>query len=70
MPLVLAPGAYAAWLDPALDAAGARALLSTPPVADWVAEPVSTLVNSVAHDEPACIAPLEPPARAQQTLFD
>jgi putative SOS response-associated peptidase YedK len=70
MPLVLDPAAYAAWLDPALDAAAARALLGTPPVGDWVAEPVSTLVNSVAHDEPACIAPLEPPARVQQTLFD
>lgn len=70
MPLVLPPSAYAAWLDPALDAAAARALLGVPPVDDWIAEPVSTLVNRATHDEPACIEPLAVPARAQQTLFD
>jgi len=70
MPIVLDPGAYAAWLDPALDGAAARALLGVPPVADWIAEPVSTLVNSAAHDEPACIEPLAAAAPAQQKLFD
>jgi len=70
MPIIVDPGAYAAWLDPAVDAEAARALLGVPPVADWIAEPVSTLVNSAAHDEPGCIQPLPAPAPAQQTLFD
>jgi putative SOS response-associated peptidase YedK len=70
MPIVLDPSAYAAWLDPALDGEGARALLGVPPVGDWIAEPVSTLVNSATRDEPACIAPLPAAPPAQQTLFD
>jgi len=70
MPIVLDPSAYAAWLDPALDGEGARALLGVPPVADWIAEPVSTLVNSATRDEPACIAPLPAAPPAQQSLFD
>lgn len=61
MPVVLDPGAYAAWLDPALDAAGARGLLDTPPVGDWVAEAVSTKVNNANNDDPGCIAPPEKP---------
>jgi putative SOS response-associated peptidase YedK len=60
MPLVLAPAAYAAWLDPALDAEAARALLAPPGTDDWVREPVSTWVNKADHDDPACIAPPPP----------
>jgi putative SOS response-associated peptidase YedK len=72
MPLVIDPAAYDAWLDPATSGEAARALLGTPPVGDWIAEPVSTVVNSAAHDEPACITPLSAtlPQKAQQTLFD
>ena len=70
MPLVLDPAAYAAWLDPATPGDAAYALLGTPPVGDWIAEPVSTAVNSAARDEPACIAPLAATAPAQQSLFD
>lgn len=72
MPLVVDPAAYAAWLDPATDGPAARALLGAPPpVADWIAEPVSMIVNSAARDEPACIEPLaaDPPP-AQRSLFD
>ena len=57
MPVVLAPADHAAWLDPAVELAGARALLGVPPVAGWIAEPVSTRVNAAANDDPACIAP-------------
>jgi putative SOS response-associated peptidase YedK len=64
MPMVLDPSAWAAWLDPALDAAGARALLGVPPVGDWRAEPVSTWVNTATHDDPRCIEPA-----AQGALF-
>jgi putative SOS response-associated peptidase YedK len=69
MPLVLRPDAYAAWLDPAVDAAAAHALLGVPPAEGWIAEPVSTAVNSAKIDEPACIEPLPAP-RVQQSLFD
>ena len=70
MPLYLPTSAYEAWLDPAVDDEAARALLGTPPVGDWIAEPVSTVVNSAARDEPACIEPLTEPPRAQQSLFE
>lgn len=72
MPIVLAESAYSAWLDPMLDADGAHALLGVPPVADWIAEPVSKAVNSAANDEPACIAPVtqEADEPRQQKLFD
>ena len=72
MPIVLPPSAYAAWLDPALDGAAARALLGTPvSPADWIREPVSTRVNKVDHDDPDCIALDAPaPGPAQGRLFD
>ena len=60
MPIVLDPSAYAAWLDPAIDAAAARSLLHVPSAVGWIAEPVSTRVNSAANDDPACIAPDAP----------
>lgn len=67
MPIILDPTAYAAWLDPALDAKEARALLGIPPVGDWAAEPVSPRVNSAANDDPGCIAPvtIEPPVQGR-----
>lgn len=70
MPIVLAPDAYAAWLDPSLPAEGARELLGIPTADDWIAEPVSTKVNSAMVDEPACIAPITDDAPAQRSLFD
>jgi putative SOS response-associated peptidase YedK len=57
MPVVLAPDAYAAWLDPAVDGAAARALLGAPATDGWLREPVSTWVNKADHDDPSCIAP-------------
>ncbi|HEX2689836.1 MAG TPA: SOS response-associated peptidase [Kofleriaceae bacterium] len=72
MPIVLDPGAYAAWLDPSLDGDRARALLEGLAGArDWVREPVSTWVNKVEHDDPDCIAAGAPAAApAQGRLFD
>ncbi|MGE0547550.1 MAG: SOS response-associated peptidase [Kofleriaceae bacterium] len=55
MPIILDSSAYAAWLDPALDADAARALLRIPTVADWRAEPVSAHVNNPNNDDPGCI---------------
>lgn len=68
MPVVLDPSAYAAWLDPALDATAARDLLQVPPIADWTVEAVSSRVNSAKTDDAACIEPIaESPA--QRDLF-
>ena len=69
MPIVLDPSTYAAWLDPSLDAEGARALLGVPPVGDWTGEPVSTWVNKADHDDPKCIEPELGEDRAQGSLF-
>jgi putative SOS response-associated peptidase YedK len=68
MPLVLPESAYDAWLDPAVDGAAARALLVTPPVGDWIGEPVSPHVNKATNDDPECIAPA-PAEPAQGSLF-
>ena len=57
MPVVLDRSAWAAWLDPSLDADGARALLGVPAVADWRADAVSPWVNNANHDDPRCITP-------------
>lgn len=69
MPVVLAPSSYAAWLDPALDAAQAQELLRAPSDEAWIAEPVSAHVNSALHDDPRCIAPVVPSSPAQGNLF-
>lgn len=61
MPLILDPASYDRWLDPApLSPEELQPLLSTPPVRDFEAYPVSTLVNAPQHDEPACVAPVGP----------
>lgn len=64
MPVILAPGDYALWLDSTTqDAAALEHLLAPCGDDELVAEPVSTHVNRVANDDPRCIA-------AQRTLFD
>ena len=68
MPVVLDRSAWAAWLDPSLDADGARALLTIPPVGDWQVDEVSTWVNKADHDDPSCIVPVTTPP-AQRELF-
>jgi putative SOS response-associated peptidase YedK len=59
MPVILDPKDFTAWLDPAnRDAAALHALLVPAPVDGWEAVPISTAVNSPAHDSPDCIQPL------------
>jgi putative SOS response-associated peptidase YedK len=69
MPVVLPREAWAAWLDPALPAAGARELLVVPPREGWRAEPVSPWVNAADHDDPQCIASITSTPPAQGSLF-
>jgi len=61
MPLILDRASYDRWLDPApLSPGDLLPLLHTPPVRDFEAYRVSTLVNAPQHDEPACIEPAPP----------
>ncbi len=56
MPLLLPPAAWDAWLDPAVDADGARPLLSAG-LRELAADPISTAVNSVANNGPHLLEP-------------
>ncbi len=59
MPVILAPEAWDAWLDPGPAPAGALAALLRPDAgAGLAAHPVERLVNDARVDAPACIAPL------------
>lgn len=71
MPVVIPHDRYAAWLDPALDADAARALMEPAPIDDWRADPVSARVNQWANDDAENIVPVPaaPDAPAQPTLF-
>jgi len=68
MPAILAPGAYAAWLDPACDVAELAALLHPPPPDALDYYPVATRVNRVEIDDPTCLEPVPEPPR-QPSLF-
>jgi len=58
MPVILDPSDYALWLDPAVELpAEVRPLLRPFPAPAMTAYAVSTRVNNVAFDDPACLAP-------------
>jgi len=60
MPLIVDPLGYAAWLDPTAEGSAARlAALPEQRGEGLVARPVSTRVNDVRNDDPACLAPPE-----------
>lgn len=61
MPVVLEPGSWAAWLDPATDMAVIESLMVPAAAGVLEAFPVSTLVNKVTNDGPGLIEPLGPP---------
>ena len=69
MPVVLDRSVWSAWLDPALDPEGARALLGVPVTGGWIAEPVSPWVNAADHDDEKCVESVPPPPPAQGELF-
>jgi len=63
MPVILAPGDYATWLDTKIEDPGALEHMLAPcGDGELVAEPVGTHVNKVANDDPGCIA-------VQRSLF-
>jgi putative SOS response-associated peptidase YedK len=55
MPLILSPADYDAWLAPGEPVE----LLTTPETPDFEAMPVSTWVNSPAHEDARCMEPIE-----------
>jgi len=58
MPVILDPTVFDAWLDPQEQSpARLHAILTAFPADTLVAFPVTTLVNNVRHDSPACIEP-------------
>ena len=66
MPVVLAPPVWAAWLDPATDAAAVERLMAPAPSEWFEAFPVSTLVNKVTNEGPRLLDPLPaPPAGSE-----
>ena len=73
MPLVLDPGDYELWLDPAVtDPRRLEPLLRPYPAEEMVAIPVSPRVNSPNNDDPGCLEPVDPdagPAPRQRSLF-
>ncbi len=59
MPVIVDPEKFDLWLDPRVEDAMKLLLLLVPHDVDgYEAFPVSRAVNSPAHDEPDCIAPL------------
>lgn len=70
VPIVLDASAQDAWLDPAGDP---MAIVGAAPFEDFDAVRVSTHVNSVRNDDPACVAPAGPlvaPAPADTPTAD
>jgi putative SOS response-associated peptidase YedK len=62
MPVILRPEDYELWLDPQLQEREPLLPLLVPyPSDEMKLTPVSTLVNNVRNDTPACIAPVDGP---------
>ncbi|HBK78397.1 MAG TPA: hypothetical protein DDZ83_01715 [Nitrospinae bacterium] len=58
MPVIIAPGDYGAWLDPANEKLRTLDRLLCPyPAGEMEAHPVSRHVNDPGNDDPACIEP-------------
>ena len=67
MPVIVEPGDYATWLDPAqTDPSQLRPMFASLTANQLVMSPVSTLVNSPANDDPRCVEPSE----GEKLLFD
>jgi putative SOS response-associated peptidase YedK len=66
MPVLLHGPELDAWLDPRVDdPAALEPLLAPPPAGSLTLREVSTRVNEVEHDDPACLAPPEPGSTAK-----
>lgn len=59
MPVIVPPAQHATWLDPDTGARDLQKLLCPFPAEEMTATAVSTRVNSVAHDDPGCVEPVQ-----------
>jgi putative SOS response-associated peptidase YedK len=70
MPVLLSPAGIEIWLDPKITSTTSLIPLYHAGIAaDYVAEPVSSWVNNVAHDDERCLEPERPKAKTG-SLFD
>jgi putative SOS response-associated peptidase YedK len=70
MPVILRPENYDLWLDPGFKDVQALAEILVPFDAwQMTSFPVSTRINTVANDDPDCIAPWQSSPPAQRALF-
>jgi putative SOS response-associated peptidase YedK len=67
MPIILAPGAEGAWLDPASRPSELDEITAGLPPAETALRPVGPAVNDARYDGPECLAP--PLSSAQEALF-
>ncbi len=67
MPVILAPGAEAAWLDVSTPPEQITRMLAGLPSSQTAVRPVGPAVNDARCDGPECLAP--PPLSRQATLF-
>ena len=67
MAVVIEAAALGDWIGG--DPAAAAGLIAPAPEDALVATPVSTRVNNVRHDDPACLLPDPPASERQQSLF-
>ncbi len=65
MPIIVPPESHDLWMDPDTIPWELEPLLAPQPLEDMVWHPVSTRVNFVTNDDPACLEPLE----SQTELF-
>ena len=68
MPVILDPGGYATWLDPAADRPTLLDLTDPFPPDRMSSREVSRAVNRADHEGPDCLAPPDPPV--ERDLFD
>jgi len=59
MPVILEPADYEAWLKRDTPAAQVQSMLKPIAADDFMADPVSSRVNSPAIDDPACVLPIK-----------
>jgi putative SOS response-associated peptidase YedK len=69
MPAVLAPAAWAIWLDPDATSDDLHQVIGPAPDELLEAVPVSPLVNSVKNDVPECAMSLQPPRSDQRSAI-
>ncbi len=70
MPVMLTPGQFDPWLDPAVaEPEKLRPLLRPPPAAAMSAVALDSYVSNVRHEGPACLAPAGPGAANDEPQF-